>query len=111
MGNDSYANQYFVWYSTDGASGIEPPVDHPIRSIWAAWDKASTASDIAAADAAVNEMIETFVTNGYVIGVVGEETVPTIVSNNFHNLRAGLVMDDVARGIGLGQTQQLWMSE
>ncbi|MNL79747.1 hypothetical protein D3C87_2064190 [compost metagenome] len=56
-------------------------------------------------------MIETFVTSGFVIGVVGEETVPTIVSNNFHNLRSGLVMDDVARGIGLGQTQQMWMSE
>lgn len=111
MGNDSYAAQYYVWYSTEGASGTEPPADHPIRSIWAAWDKASTASDIAAADAAVNEMIATFVTSGYVIGVVGEETVPTIVGNNFHNLREGLVMDDVARGIGLGQTQQMWMSE
>jgi peptide/nickel transport system substrate-binding protein len=56
-------------------------------------------------------MISTFVTNGYVIGVVGEDTVPTIVSSNFHNLREGLVMDDVSRGIGLGVTQQMWMSE
>lgn len=111
MGSDSYAHQYFVWYSTEGESGIEPPADHPIRDMWAAWDVASTAGSIEEADAAVNEMIETFVTNGFVIGVVGESTVPNIVGNNFHNVRAGLVSDDVARGIGLGQTQQMWMDQ
>ncbi|MFC0008536.1 ABC transporter substrate-binding protein [Devosia nitrariae] len=111
MGSDSYGHQYFVWYSTDGESGVEPPADHPIRDMWAAWDVASTAGSIEEADAAVNEMIETFVTNGFVIGVVGESTVPNIVGNNFHNMRAGLVSDDVARGIGLGQTQQMWMDQ
>ncbi|WP_332702233.1 ABC transporter substrate-binding protein [Devosia sp.] len=111
MGSDSYGNQYFVWYSTDGASGIEPPADHPIRTLWADWDKASTSGSLEEADAAVNHMIETFVTNGWVIGVVGEATVPNIVGNNFHNVRAGLVSDDVSRGIGLGQTQQMWLDQ
>ena len=111
MGSDSYGNQYFVWYSTEGASGIEPPADHPIRTLWADWDKASTSGTLEEADAAVNHMIETFVTNGWVIGVVGEATVPNIVGNNFHNVRAGLVSDDVSRGIGLGQTQQMWLDQ
>jgi peptide/nickel transport system substrate-binding protein len=111
MGNDSYANQYYVWYSTEGDSGIEPPADHPIRDVWAAWDKASTAASLEEADVAMNGMIETFVTSGWVIGVVGEETVPNIVSNDFHNMREGLVGDDVTRGIGLGQTQQMWIAQ
>ncbi|WP_159585496.1 ABC transporter substrate-binding protein [Chelativorans xinjiangense] len=111
MGNDSYANQYYVWYSTEGASGIEPPADHPIRQVWAAWDKASTAGSLEEADAAVNEMIETFVTEGWVIGLVGEEAVPAIVSNNFINFVDGKVEDDVTRGVGLSQPQQMWIKQ
>ncbi|SMY07274.1 ABC transporter substrate-binding protein [Flavimaricola marinus] len=111
MGSDSYANQYFVWYSTEGESGIEPPADHPIRDVWAAWDRASVAGSIEEADEAMMELIDTFVTEGWVIGIVGEESAPAIVRNNFHNMRAGLVNDDITRGIGLGQTQQMWISQ
>jgi len=111
MGSDSYANQYYVWYRTGGASGIEPPADHPIRGLWAAWDRASTAGSLAEADAALNEMIRSFVTEGWVIGVVGEEAAVSIVHNNFMNMRDGLVQDDVTRGIGLGATQQMWIKQ
>jgi peptide/nickel transport system substrate-binding protein len=109
MGNDSYAHQYFVWYSTGGKSGIEPPKDHPIRQIFADWDKASQAKSKEAADAALNDLIGTFVNEGYVIGLVGEVATPTIVKNDFHGMRGGLVADDITRGIGLAQTQQMWI--
>ena len=90
MGNDSYAHQYYVWYSTEGASGIEPPPDRVIRR-----DKASQAGSLEEADAALNDLIGTFVNEGWVIGLVGEEAAPTIVRNDFHNLRDGLVSDDI----------------
>ncbi|WP_404402167.1 ABC transporter substrate-binding protein [Pelagibacterium halotolerans] len=111
MGSDSYANQYFLWYETDGASGIEPPADHPIRQIFAAWDRASQASTIEDADMAVNELIGNFVMGGYVVGVVGEEPVINIVANDFHNHREGLAEDDIFRGIGFSQPQQFWMEQ
>ncbi|WP_319519252.1 ABC transporter substrate-binding protein [uncultured Martelella sp.] len=111
MGNDGYAQQYYAWYETGGESGIEPPADDPIRSIWADWEKASVASSVEEADAALNDLIGTFVEEGYVIGLVGEEKAPMIVKNDFMNVRDGLIQDDVTRGIGFGQTQQFWIDQ
>lgn len=109
MGNDSYANQYYIWYSTAGASGIEPPADHPIRKVFAGWDAAAKASNREAADAALTDLIKTFVTQGWVIGIVGESPALSVAKSNFKNLRDGLIEDDITRGIGLGGTQQMWM--
>ncbi len=111
MGSDGYAHQYYVWYQTDGKSGIEPPADHPIRKIWADWDAASTATNIEDADAAMMDLIGTFVNEGYEIGLVGEVATPAIVKNDFHNMRDGLVADDITRGIGFGVTQQMWLEQ
>lgn len=111
MGSDFFANEYFTWYRTGGESGIEPPADHAIRDVWAAWDRAQAASTLEEADAATNEMIAEFVNNGWVIGLVGEVATPAIVKNNFHNLQAGLVEDNITRGIGLGRTQQMWIEQ
>ena len=111
MGSDGWANQYYIWYSTGGENGVEPPADHPIRDIWAAWDEASVAGNIEEAEAAMNDLIATFVNEGFVIGMVGEEQAPMVVKNGFMNVRSGLVMDDVTRGIGLGQTQQMWIKQ
>jgi peptide/nickel transport system substrate-binding protein len=111
MGWDGFANQYFVWYNTDGESGMEPPADHGIRAIFDLWDEASQAASVAEADEAVNEIIRNVVEAGWVIGVVGEEPTPFIVGNNFHNVRAGLVMDDVHRGVGLAEPQQMWIAQ
>jgi peptide/nickel transport system substrate-binding protein len=111
MGNNTFAAQYFIWYKTGGESGIEPPVDHPIRKTWAAWDKASTAGSLEEADAATNEMVAEFVNNGWVIGLVGEVSTPVIVKNTFHNLQSGLAEDNITRGVGLGRTQQMWIAE
>ncbi|AJY45719.1 ABC transporter substrate-binding protein [Martelella endophytica] len=111
MGNDSYAQQHYVWYSTEGESGIEPPADDPIRTIWSDWDKASVAGSVEDADAALNDMIGTFVDQGYVIGLVGEEKAPMIVKNDFMNVRNDLIQDDVTRGVGYAQPQQFWIKQ
>ncbi len=111
MGNDSYAHQYYIWYTTKGASGIEPPADHPIRTLFADWDKAAKAADRKEADAALNDLIKTFVTQGWVIGVVGELPAISVVKDNFKNFPDDLIEDDITRGIGLGATQQMWMAQ
>ncbi|GAB4577023.1 MAG: ABC transporter substrate-binding protein [Roseibium sp.] len=111
MGSDFFANEYFTWYRTGGESGIEPAADHPIRDVWAAWDRATSAPSIEEADAATMEMITGFVDAGWVIGLVGEVATPVIVKNSFHNLRDGFVEDNITRGIGIAGTQQMWISE
>ncbi len=111
LGSDFYAEQYFAWRRSGGESGVEPPAGHPIRDLWAAWDRAATAPTLEEADAAANEMIAGFVKNGWVIGLVGEIAIPAIVKNNFHNLQSGLVEDNITRGIGLARTQQMWIEE
>ncbi|GLQ11359.1 peptide ABC transporter substrate-binding protein [Devosia yakushimensis] len=111
MGWDSFGNEYFKWYSTDGAEGIEPPADDPIREIWALWDKASQSASVEEADVSVNEMARIFGEQGWVIGVYGEGPVVNIVSNAMHNVQPDLVQDDIFRGVGLARTQQFWLEQ
>ncbi len=111
LGENNFAAQYYIWYETNGESGIEPPADHPIRKVWADWGKASTAKTLEEADAATNAMIEEFVKNGWVIGIVGEVATPVIVKNDFHNMPAGLVEDNITRGVGLARPQQMWIKQ
>lgn len=111
MGSESYANQSYVWYSTDGASGIAPPEGSNFQKIYDLWDTASSAATLEDADAAMNELIRTFVESGYVIGVHGEGTVVNVVSNRMHNVQADLVMDDIFREVGLSRTQQYWLDQ
>jgi peptide/nickel transport system substrate-binding protein len=111
MGSESYANQSYVWYSTDGASGIEPPADSDFRKIYDLWDKASSAASVEEADESMNELIRTFVEGGYVIGVHGAGVRVNVVSNRMHNVQADLVMDDIFREVGLSRTQQYWLDQ
>lgn len=111
LGDDGYANQWYVWYETKGDSGVEPPADQPIRTMWAAWDKASTSATLADADAALNEAISTFVNYGYVIGLVGETPALAIAKNNVANLPDALVNDDVTRGEGLARPQTFYFKQ
>ncbi|WP_237155260.1 ABC transporter substrate-binding protein [Oryzibacter oryziterrae] len=111
LGNDGFAQQYYVWYQTHGEKGIEPPKDDAIRTSWADWEKASTAATREAADAATNDMIANFVNNGWVIGVVGETPALAVVSAKVHNVRDGLTNDDVTRGEGLAYPAQIWMDQ
>ncbi|WP_291364381.1 ABC transporter substrate-binding protein [Devosia sp.] len=111
MGNDTYAAQHYVWYTTNGESGIEPPEGSDFRTMFDLWDVASSAGTIEEADAAMAKLIRTFVEGGYVIGVHGEGTVVNVVSNKMHNVQPGLVMDDIFREVGLSRTQQYWLDQ
>ena len=111
MGSDSFANQYYVWYNTDGASGIEPPEGHPIREVFDLWDQASQSASVEVADGHVSEMVRIFAEEGWVIGVYGEGPVVNVVSNQMHNVQADLVQDDIFRGVGLARTQQFWLDQ
>lgn len=111
MGSDSYAHQYYVWYRTKGESGMEPPVDHPIRQLFDLWDKASQSGSIAEADGYVTEMVRIFAENGWVIGVYGEGPVVNVVSTKMQNVQPDLVQDDIFRGVGLARTQQFWLDQ
>ena len=111
LGSQSFGNEYFKWYQTDGASGMEPPEGSPVRAMFDAWDKASQAKNLEEADATVNEMISHFVNAGYIIGVYGGGTVVNIVSNDMNNVQADLVQDDIFRGVGIARTQQFWLDQ
>ncbi|WP_323012805.1 ABC transporter substrate-binding protein [Devosia sp.] len=111
MGSDSFANQYYVWYNTDGTSGIEPPADHPLREVFDLWDQASSSASVEVADAHVAEMVRIFAEQGWVIGVYGEGPVVNVVSNRMHNVQPDLVQDDIFRGVGMARTQQFWLDQ
>lgn len=111
LGDDGYGQEYYKWYETKGKSGIEPPKDHAIRKLWAAWDKASVAGSVEEADKAVNEMIRIFVEQGYVIGLVGETPALVIAKNTVKNVRDGLINDDVTRGEGLAFPAQFYFAK
>ena len=111
LGSQSYGNEYFKWYQTDGESGVAPPEGSAVSKMYDAWDRASQALTLEEADAAVNEMIADFVGAGYVIGVYGGGAVVNIVSNKMHNVQPDLVQDDIFRGVGIARTQQFWLSQ
>jgi peptide/nickel transport system substrate-binding protein len=111
MGSDSFANQNYVWYSTEGASGIEPPADSPLREIFDLWDKASQSASVDVADGFVTDMTRIFAEQGWVIGVYGEGPVVNVVSNQMKNVQPDLVQDDIFRGVGLARTQQFWLDQ
>ncbi|MBD8065161.1 ABC transporter substrate-binding protein [Devosia sp. PTR5] len=111
LGSQSFGNEYFKWYQTEGESGMEPPEGSPVLAMFDAWDEASQAKNLEDADAAVNEMISDFVNAGYIIGVYGGGTVVTIVANDMHNVQEDLVQDDIFRGVGIARTQQFWLGQ
>lgn len=102
MGNDSYVNEYYIWYEIDGESGVELLVDYVICDVWVVWDIVLIVGSIEVVDVVMDELIVIFVINGWVVGIVGEEVVVLIVKNNFMNMCDGLVLDDIICGIGLG---------
>ncbi len=96
------------WAVSNGSEGIEPPPDHPIRKLWALWDKAKTSPTIKGANAHVKEMIDIHKENIWVIGLVAELPVPVIIKNNLRNVPAfGMAVDDL-RGTGIAQPAQFF---
>lgn len=106
-----WAPLYGKWFDFGGTQGVEPPADHPIRQVWAAWEKAQTAPSLDEANKYVQEMITIHKDNVWVIGLYGEDPKFYIVSNKMHNVPDGLINDDTLREPGLGQPAQFFFSE
>ncbi len=74
------------WYGSRGDRGEEPPADHPVRTLWAAWDAAQTAATLEEAKGHIQEMVNVFGENQWIIGIHGEQTSFTIVNKNLGNV-------------------------
>lgn len=111
LGREGFAPAYYQWWNSDGASGIEPPADHPIRDVWAAWEAAQSAGGLDAANAHAQDMIQKHLENGFMIGLVGETPAIFVRRNNVKNFPVDFVMDDALRGIGLAYPQQIYIEQ
>ncbi len=112
LGTDNlWAPQWGKWYVSKGAEGVEPPADHPIRQIWAAWEEATSTSDPNVAKAAIQKIVSIHRDNVWVIGLVGEDPTVYMASNRMHNVPDNLVQDEAFREEGLSQAQQFWMDK
>ncbi|MCB0032476.1 MAG: ABC transporter substrate-binding protein [Anaerolineales bacterium] len=106
-----WAPLYAQWYASGGQVGVEPPADHPIRDVWAAWEQAKTAATEEEALAFVQEMITIHKNNVWVIGLSGEITSLYIVSNNIRNFPEKLLHETTIRDIGVAQPAQFYFQE
>jgi peptide/nickel transport system substrate-binding protein len=106
LGLDACANQYFVWWDSNGTQGIEPPSDHWIRKVWSAWEQAQSASNQDEAKAFVQEIITLNRENNCFIGILGEDPVYYVVNNNVRNFPDDMINDDVLRSPGNANPQQ-----
>ena len=111
IGDGPWAPAYGFWYDKAPYKQIEPPADHIIRKMWAAWDKCQIEPDEAKRNATFQEILNLHKQAPYQIGVNGEKVVPTIVSDNFKNFREGYVADDTLRDIGLLNPQQYFIKK
>jgi peptide/nickel transport system substrate-binding protein len=99
------------WFVSGGEKGLEPPSHHPIRQVWANWDKAKTAPNKTKADAYIQKIIDIHKENIWVIGILGELPVPVIVNNKLGNVPTfGMAVDDL-RGTGIAQPAQLFFKK
>lgn len=110
LGTDNiWAPQWGKWELSNGKEGQEPPADHPIRQLWAAWDAATSTSDPAEAQKAIQQIVTIHKENVWVIGLVGEDPVAWVASNRMHNVPNGLVSDEAYREEGFGQPAQYFL--
>ncbi|MBO9464070.1 ABC transporter substrate-binding protein [Tropicibacter sp. R15_0] len=111
LGRYGFAHNYFKWWSSAGNNGIEPPADHPIRDVWAAWEAAQSAGSLDEANGHAQDMVSVFRDNLWTIGLIGETPAIFVKSNQVENFPAGLIDDDALRGIGLAQAAQFYFKQ
>ena len=107
LGTDGlWAPQWGKWFTSGGSEGEEPPADHPIRQIWDAYNKATSTSNPEEARKFIQQIVSVHRDNVWVIGLVGEDPVPYVVSNHMHNVPDNLVQDEAFREEGFSQPAQ-----
>ena len=99
------------WYNQSPYKREEPPKDHWIRKIWAAWEKTQVEPDEAKRNATFQELIALHREAPVAIGVVGENVSPMIAKNNFRNVKAGYIADDTLRDYGLINPHQFFIKK
>jgi peptide/nickel transport system substrate-binding protein len=99
------------WYEQQAWKKEEPPKDHWIRKIWDLWEKTQQEPDAAKRNAHFRGIIDIHKQAPVAIGVVGESVAPWIVKNNFRNIKAGYINDDVIRDYGLVNPQQFFFKK
>ncbi|MEE2945971.1 MAG: ABC transporter substrate-binding protein [Pseudomonadota bacterium] len=111
LGRYGFAHNYFKWWSSGGNQGIEPAADHPIRSVWGAWESAQGASSLDEANGYAQDMVSLFKENLWTIGLIGETPAIYVKSDDLKNFPEGLIDDDALRGIGLAQAAQFYFDK
>jgi peptide/nickel transport system substrate-binding protein len=106
-----WAPMWGRWYSSGGERGEEPPADHPIRDVWAAWDAANVAPTFEEAQKHIQEMVTIHKENVWSIGIHGEELQFYIVSKNMGNVPEGLLNEDSLRNPGIAQPVQFFFKQ
>lgn len=111
LGRYGFGHNYFKWWSSGGANGIEPAADHPIRDVWGAWEAAQSAATLEEANAHAQDMVSIFKDNLWTIGLIGETPAIYVKAGDLGNFPSGLIDDDALRGIGLAQAQQFYFKQ
>jgi peptide/nickel transport system substrate-binding protein len=94
-----WAVPYVRFLNDNEGIKLEPPADHPIRKIQDLWAEAQVTGDEAARNGLVNEMLAVHAENPYIIGTVGEDPKPVIVSNRMRNVAESTIQDDSVRDL------------
>jgi peptide/nickel transport system substrate-binding protein len=94
-----WAVPYVRFLNDNEGVKLEPPADHPIRRIQSLWKQAQVTGDEATRNGLVSEMLSVHADNPYIIGTVGEDPKPVIVSNRMRNVVESTIQDDSVRDI------------
>jgi peptide/nickel transport system substrate-binding protein len=110
-----WANRYAIYMASivygDGTTTdayAEPPEGHPIRQIHALWQEIQSEPDEATRNAKMMELLGIHAAHPYMIGTVGEDPAPVIVSNLMGNVGSGFINDDTLRNVGIARPKQFF---
>jgi len=103
-----WAPLYGNWYSKSPNKKLEPPADHPVRKIYAAWDQTQVEPDETKRNATFKIIIDTHKEQPWMIGTCGEAPALWIAKNNFRNVPADRINDDTLRDYGLAMPCQFY---
>jgi peptide/nickel transport system substrate-binding protein len=105
-----WAPLYGNWYQKNSYKKVEPPADHLIRKVWAAWDACKIEADETKRNALFKSMLDIHKDAPWMIGTCGENPVVYIVKNSMKNVPVGRIDDDTLRSEGLGMPCQYYFA-
>ena len=101
------------WRQTGGEEGWEPEPDSPAAQLQALYDKGLAEPDQEERHKIVWEAIRVHIDEGpFTLGAAGDQSMPVIIGDNFHNVPATGVLGPWAPGSpGNKHPEQFWISE